>query len=562
MPYPGAFNPDLLERIPLSARVVLDIGCGTGALGAEYKRRNPAARYFGVDSDAVAARVAAQRLDQVFLAEIDGDKLPFGDAIAPGSVDCIIYGDVLEHLADPWGTLRAHVPLLAENGIVVVCMPNVEHWSFAERVLRGTFDYEAQGLFDRTHLRWFTPETTCNALRAAGLTPLDSIPRVFDAAASDAFVDALAPGLRQLGIDVPAYRERAQALQHVWRAWRRPTPRLRVVSTMLPPQGGVSHVRVIEPMQAMASDPSLDTRVIGPFETDADLEGEPGIFIYHRPLLAGQNGLVRLRKLLARNWLVVCEFDDNPDQIRALQRPDVLNFRAVHAVQTSTEPLAEMLRRDNPNVAVFPNAVARLPDVTNYGRDDRVTLLFAGLNRENEWPEHFDALNSVAAKAGERLHFTIVADRGLYARLATPHKSFVPICGYDMYQALLAQSEISFMPLADTPFNRCKSDLKFIEAAAFRVTPLASDVVYSATVQDGRTGVLFRTPEELVQRLMRLIANPDAGRAIADAARDYVIAERMLAQQTAQRVAYYHDLWARREELRRALLARVPALAE
>ena len=31
-------NADLLERIPLSAQVVLDVGCSTGALSAAYRR--------------------------------------------------------------------------------------------------------------------------------------------------------------------------------------------------------------------------------------------------------------------------------------------------------------------------------------------------------------------------------------------------------------------------------------------------------------------------------------------------------------------------------------------
>ena len=138
----------------------------------------------------------------------------------------------------------------------------------------------------------------------------------------------------------------------------------------------------------------------------------------------------------------------------------------------------------------------------------------------------------------------------------------MPLCGYDTYQALLAGSEISFMPLLDTPFNRCKSDLKFIEAAAHRVTALASDVVYGDAIADGRTGVLFRSPEELEQRLLRLVANPDVTRTIGDAARAYVVRERMLAYQIADRAAWYHDLWARREELHAALLARVPELAQ
>lgn len=561
MSYPDIYNPDLLDRIPLTARLVLDIGCGSGALGAEYKRRNPRARVLGVERDADAARIAATRLDHVFEADLDIDALPFGERILPGSVDCLIYGDTLEHVSDPWGMLRAQVALLAEDGIVLVCMPNQEHWSFAERLLRGTWDYEPLGLLDRTHIRWFSRETTRHLLREAGLVPLDVVPRVFNAEAAGAFADAMAPALRRLGIDVPAYRERASALQHVWRARRGAVRPLPLVSTMLSPVGGVSHVRVTEPMQALAAEPTLQTRILNHGEPELDAAEPPGIFIFHRPLLAGEAGIARVRRLLARGWLVMCEFDDHPDYIPVLQRPDVMNFRAVHAVQTSTEPLAEVLRRDNPETRAFANGIARLPELVNHRTPGRLTMLFAGLNRETEWPPCLDALNRAVVKAGDRLHVVIVNDRGLFEQLTTIHKTFVPLCGYDTYQALLAASEISFMPLLDTPFNRCKSDLKFIEAAAHRATALASAIVYENSIEDGATGVLFRSPEELEQRLLRLVANPDITRTIGDAARGYVARERMLAYQIAERTAWYHELWARRAELHAALLARVPELA-
>ena len=561
MSYPDLPNPDLLDRIPLDAGMVLDIGCATGALGVEYKRRNPRARYIGVEYDAEAANVARGRLDEVFVADLDADPLPFADRIIPGHVDCLIYGDVLEHLRDPWGVLRAHAELLSGNGTVLICMPNQDHWSFAERLLRGTWDYEEMGLFERTHIRWFSRASTARLLRGAGLVPVDTTPRVFDKAESTAFVDAMEPGLRRLGIDVADYRERAAALQFVWRARRHGTARLPVVSTMLSPVAGVSHVRVSEPMQALAAEPTLAPRIVHGNEAEIRDDDPPGIFIFHRPVIAGEGGLARLRPLLARGWVVVCEFDDHPAYIPVLQNVEVLNFRAVHAVQTSTEPLAEVLRRDNPEVRVFPNGVARLPDIANHRAPERLTMLFAGLNREDEWPPYLDALNGVMAKVGERLHMVIVGDRGLFDRLATPHKSFVPICGYDTYQSLLAASEISFMPLLDTPFNRCKSDLKFIEAAAHRVVALATGATYESVIADGQTGVLFRSGEELEQRLLRLVANPDITRRIGDAARAYVVRERMLAYQIAERTAWYHDLWARRAELHRALLDRVPALA-
>jgi SAM-dependent methyltransferase len=549
-------NPATIDRIPLDARVLLDVGCGDGALGAEYKRRNPAARYLGIERDPALARIAARRLDGVAAADVEATPLPF-DGLR---YDCIIYNDVLEHLADPWAVLRAQAAALRPGGSVVLCIPNLEHWSFADRLLRGAWDYDSAGLMDRGHLRWFTERSTRQALEAAGLWPTETIPLVFQGDRAAAFAAALEPALRALGVDRAAFLGRAAPLQHLWRATRSETPRLHIVSTMLPPVGGVSQVRVLDPLQALATQPAVTARVADSFEEP----GEPGaaeIFILHRPALLGAKGLALVRGLMRAGYLTVCEFDDHPDFIPILQHPEMYNFSAVHAVQTTTEPLAALLRKHNPEVAVFPNAVPRLPDIRNYANGGRITVLFAGLNRDGDWPPYVQALNAAAALAGDRLHFQIVNDRGLFDALHTPHRSFTPLCDYPTYQALLAGSEVSFMPLADTPFNRCKSDLKFVEAAAHRVVALASPVAYADSIEDGVTGLLFRSPQELQQRLLRLVANPALGRGIGEAARQHVAAHRMMAYQVATRLAWYRSLWQRREALSSALLARHPALA-
>jgi glycosyltransferase involved in cell wall biosynthesis len=94
------------------------------------------------------------------------------------------------------------------------------------------------------------------------------------------------------------------------------------------------------------------------------------------------------------------------------------------------------------------------------------------------------------------------------------------------------------------------------------VVALASPTVYAETIDDGRTGLIFRTAEELKRHILGLIDNRDAARAMADAALAYVISQRMQAYQLADRLAWYRSLWARRDALNRALLARVPELAE
>jgi SAM-dependent methyltransferase/glycosyltransferase involved in cell wall biosynthesis len=558
-PYPDHPNIDLLERIPLSAAIVLDVGCGAGSLGAAYRRFNPRARLLGIENDPAAATLAAQRLDEVAEVDVEENPLPF-ELDRP--IDCIIYGDVLEHLRDPWPVLRHQIAALSEDGTILICVPNVEHWSFADRLLRGTWDYEPSGLLDDTHLRWFSLETMRKGLLALGLTLCDVHARIFDAADAEAFTARIAPALTALGVDPQAYAQRAAPLQHVWRVRKHPRELLTVVANMLQPVGGVSHVRVVFPLQALNSDPTVVTRLVAGGSIVQGVGDGPRIFVLHRPALTGEQGAATIRALLSESWLIVTEFDDHPDHFGMLHADDQFAFSGVHAVQTSTPTLAAILRTRNPEVAVFPNTVRALPDVRNFLDPNLLTVFFGALNREPDWAPLMPALNAVAEKAGERLRFCVVHDRAFFDALKTPHKMFTPTCDYDAYMALLGQCEISFMPLGDTPFNRAKSDLKFIEAGACRVAALASHVVYADSIEEGRTGLLFRSPDELRERLLRLVAMPELARGLGNAARSYVAGERMLAYQVAQRIAWYRSLWARRVELTNALHARMTELAQ
>ncbi len=82
-------------------------------------------------------------------------------------------------------------------------------------------------------------------------------------------------------------------------------------------------------------------------------------------------------------------------------------------------------------------------------------------------------------------------------------------------------------------------------------------MVYADTVQDGRTGLLFRDPDEFHGRMLQLVTIPELARDLGDAARRYVADERMMAYQVAPRIAWYRSLWARREALNEARLQRL-----
>jgi SAM-dependent methyltransferase len=552
---------DLLSRIPLSARTVLDVGCGTGTLAAVYRAVNPRVRMLGIEVDPIAAAVTAPHMHQISRLNLETDPMPFD---VPDGIDCIIYNEILEHLRDPWGLIRRHAEALSPNGVMLICVPSIEYWRLTERLLRGAGREGEPTDQHPARVCWFSLESVRDNLVRAGLVLCDVTTREPDGDAVARFATSLAPGLEAFGVDPQEYVKRAAASHLIWRVRKEPGQRMILAGNMLEPVGGVSHVRVVYPIQAMATDPMVTASVTDRVELGQPGDGVPRIFVLHRPALVGDQGHAVLRRLTEAGFLIVTEFDDLPDRFDMMRMGGALSFYGAHAVQTSTMAMADALRAYNSEIAVFPNAVGTLPEVSNFADLKSITVFFGALNRGHDWLEFMPAINAVAAMAGTRLKFQVVHDQEFFDALETPHKAFTPTCDYETYLRILGGSEISLMPLSDTPFNRAKSDLKFIEAASCRVAALASSVVYGNSIEEGRTGLLFRDPVECHARLLRLLAMPELARDLADAARRYVADDRMLAYQVAPRIAWYRSLWARRDalgEARRTRMLRYPAAA-
>lgn len=172
---------DLLRHVPLHARRVLDVGCGAGALGARIKQRQRA-QVVGIEYEPVQAAQAALLLDVVHIGDAATLTLPD----APGTFDCIIYGDILEHTIDPWALLARQRPLLAEHGTLIVSLPNVQFVGVIIGLLRGRWEYQPRGVLDRTHLRFFTRRSAVALLVGAGyrVTRVQRNMRWFDAPGS------------------------------------------------------------------------------------------------------------------------------------------------------------------------------------------------------------------------------------------------------------------------------------------------------------------------------------------------------------------------------------------
>jgi 2-polyprenyl-3-methyl-5-hydroxy-6-metoxy-1,4-benzoquinol methylase len=179
-------RPEILGHVPATARRVLDLGCATGTTGAALKARQPA-HVTGVELEPAYAEEARARLDEVLEGDVE-------DVQPQGTFDALIAADVLEHLTDPWTALRRYAALLEPHGTAVVSLPNVGHWSTYANLARGTWPRKAEGIFDATHLRWFTLRDARELLRQAGLRETSVVRRGWILHRGSR-LDALAPPL-------------------------------------------------------------------------------------------------------------------------------------------------------------------------------------------------------------------------------------------------------------------------------------------------------------------------------------------------------------------------------
>jgi 2-polyprenyl-3-methyl-5-hydroxy-6-metoxy-1,4-benzoquinol methylase len=202
----------LVEEVPPGARV-LDVGCASGYVAAELVRRG--CEVVGVEVDGASAARARAICASVVAGDIEEEGVRVA-LTAQAPFGAIVCGDVLEHLRSPERVLALLASLLAPGGLVVASLPNVAHWTGRRALLRGRFPYADHGLFDRTHLRFFTRASARELVEGAGLRMLRE-----RFAPAPLPLQARVPALRRLeGVAARAWPE-LFALQFVLTAERR-----------------------------------------------------------------------------------------------------------------------------------------------------------------------------------------------------------------------------------------------------------------------------------------------------------------------------------------------------
>lgn len=153
--YYSNVRSDILAMVEGTGLRLLEVGCGSGSTLLHAKQTGIASKIVGVEYVTDVAKIAQERGVQNIYT---GDFSLVAKKISTqeGRFDTILFGDVLEHMIDPWTALAQAKDLLVDGGQIVASVPNFRYWRVMYNVFfRGNFRYESDGIMDRTHLRFF-----------------------------------------------------------------------------------------------------------------------------------------------------------------------------------------------------------------------------------------------------------------------------------------------------------------------------------------------------------------------------------------------------------------------
>jgi len=161
--YFRANRPEMAQFVPDGVTRALDVGCASGGFGSELKAKG--IEVWGIEPNSTAAGEASAQLDKVLVGTFH-DVAP---DLPNGHFDLITFNDVLEHIADCDQVLRDVRQLLTPGGHVLVSLPNVRYWLALMTIFwQRDFPYQDEGVFDRTHLRFFTHKSMMRMFEECG----------------------------------------------------------------------------------------------------------------------------------------------------------------------------------------------------------------------------------------------------------------------------------------------------------------------------------------------------------------------------------------------------------
>lgn len=203
------------------------------------------------------------------------------------------------------------------------------------------------------------------------------------------------------------------------------------------------------------------------------------------------------------------------DDLEAERQMRIWALRQCDGVTVSTRRLATLVRTLTARpVVVVPNAID-LPWFRRVlraapRRTDGVTIGWAGGKRpDDDVAAMAAAWGRVAARCPE-VRFVVggYVPPVVQAHVPADRLVTIPWLPLERYPQSLVDIDIACCAVADTPFNRCKSQIKAIEAAVAGAAVVVTPTVYGSLIEHGVTGYVAETVDDWESALVDLVERP------------------------------------------------------
>lgn len=239
-----------------------------------------------------------------------------------------------------------------------------------------------------------------------------------------------------------------------------------------------------------------------------------------------------------------------------------LHMRVADVVTTTQPYLASKIQPYNKNVHIFENCpwtkyeqYQPKPTKSNLVRFgyfgasqhlediETVEFPFRRLARDNSisgrWRIYLAGWR--ADNAATQYYENVFTDNGFGV------KNYGRIKAADVYSFMQGYNEVdvSIAPLRDTEFNRCKSDLKIIEAGYMKKAIIVTNTIpYLNGIKDGVEGFLIdpNKPKEWYSKIKWLINNPEAAAEMGEQLHQRITAERSIHEINERRYKLYKSM--------------------
>jgi len=277
-----------------------------------------------------------------------------------------------------------------------------------------------------------------------------------------------------------------------------------------------------------------------------------------RPDISLELAVSLVEQVRAAGARLVYALDDNlhdlaPEQLdRPLERRfEILDYflAQADAIWVTTPALKERVSAYSRCIITLPNALDERLLVNNRWFQDaspfgeaRVVIGYMGTyTHDDDLGMVLPALTDICARFPGRVSLELIGAIGkpetFQLMAGLPYRVINLLPGeseYPLFQLWFTgrvRWDIAIAPLLDTPFNRCKSDVKYLDYCAISTPGIYSRVApYQDSVQHKITGWLAEnTAEGWVQALENLIQEPELRSYLGTNATQYLYKERTLA---------------------------------